>query len=377
MNNKRQLRKGRMNDCSYIETVADLEKFIALSETERATIKEVTDRFPMRITPYYLSLIDQSDPGDPIRKMCIPSADERDDSGAFDTSGEYDNTVIEGVQHKYSQTALILSTNICASYCRHCFRKRMVGATENELNRQIGQAVDYVRAHPEINNVLLSGGDALMNPNQIIRRYLEELCEIETLDLIRIGSRVPVVLPERIYADDELLEIIAECSFKKSIYVVTQFNHPREVTQEAALAVQRLHDAGALVRNQTVLLRGVNDRAEIIGILLRRLTAIGVDPYYIFQCRPVKGVKKLFQVPLLNAVHIIDGAKNMQNGIGKSVRFVMSHPRGKIEILGNPGGQTLMFKFHQAKNPKDAARIFSAKVEQDTTWLDEDLTSAK
>ena len=362
------------NARTYIETVSELERFITLTERERQMVAEASDIFPMRITPYYLSLVDKDNPNDPIRKMCIPSADELDASGSYDTSGENDNTVMDGIQHKYKQTALVLSTNVCAAYCRHCFRKRMVGASEDELNKQVSQAVEYVRSHPQITNVLLSGGDALMNPNHIIRRYLEELCAIETLDLIRLGSRVPVVLPERIFDNrNELLQLFAQCSAKKTIYLVTQFNHPREITAEAALAVRSLFDAGLHVRNQTVLLRGVNDDAEVLGTLLRRLTAIGIDPYYIFQCRPVKGIRRMFQVPLMEAVQIVDGAKSMQNGIGKSIRFVISHPKGKIEILGKMDGDTLLFKFHQAKYPEDMARIFCAKVKPDTTWLDANL----
>ena len=252
-------RNGFIDNRPYIETVSALEKYVTLDDSERSVIAEAADRFPMRITPYYLSLIDPNDPNDPIRRMCIPFAAELDASGSYDTSGENDNTVRDGIQHKYKQTALVLSTNVCAAYCRHCFRKRMVGASETELNKQVSQTVEYVRAHPEITNVLLSGGDALMNPNRIIRRYLEELCEIKTLDLIRLGSRVPVVLPKRIYDDNELFDIFVRCTIKKTVYVVTQFNHPREVTKDAALAVKTLREAGVHLRNQTVLLRGVND----------------------------------------------------------------------------------------------------------------------
>ena len=164
-----------------------------------------------------------------------------------------------------------------------------------------------------------------------------------------------------------------EVTIKKTVYVVTQFNHPREVTKDAALAVKTLREAGVHLRNQTVLLRGVNDDVAVLGTLLRKLTAIGVDPYYIFQCRPVKGIRKMFQVPLTEAVQIVDRAKNVQNGIGKSVRFVMSHPRGKIEILGKAADDALLFKFHQAKCTEDAARIFCVKVKPDTIWLDADL----
>lgn len=356
-----------------IHTAEDLCSALGLPEAEIPAYQDIIERYPVMITPYYLSLIDPRDPADPIARMCVPSRDELDPAGDFDTSGEGDNTKQEGVQHKYSQTALILSTNVCAMYCRHCFRKRLVGLSDAELNKQVDAAAAYVRSHPEISNVLVSGGDALMNPNHIVRRYLEELCAIDTLDLIRFGSRLPVVLPQRIYEDGELLSMFASFARRKALYLVTQFNHPREVTDEAVLAVRAMQDCGVQVRNQTVLLRGVNDEAQTLGLLLRRLTQVGVVPYYVFQCRPVTGVKGRFQVPLQEGARIVDGAKNLQNGVGKGLRFAMSHPRGKIEILGSLSDEEMLFKFHQAKEPGDAARIFTAAMPPEATWLDDDL----
>ena len=190
----------------------------------------------------------------------------------------------------------------------------------------------------------------------------------------RFGSRLPVTLPERIYGDAELLDMFAEYSKKKTLIVVTQFNHPRELTEKAALAVRSLLERGIQVRNQTVLLRGVNDSGEVLGELLSGLTRIGVSPYYIFQCRPVTGVKGRFQVPLAEGCRIVDEAKSRQNGIGKSVRYAMSHPRGKIEIIGRlPGSGEMIFKFHQAKNPDELARIFTLPLEGHETWLDDEL----
>jgi KamA family protein len=356
-----------------IHTAEALCAALGLSETEIPVYRSIVEHYPMMIPPYYLSLIDPRDPADPIARICVPSPEELEPSGVFDTSGEGDNTKQEGVQHKYAQTALILSTNVCAMYCRHCFRKRMVGLSDAELNKQVTAAADYVRAHPEINNVLVSGGDALMNSNYIIRRYLEELCAIDALDLVRFGSRVPVVLPQRIYEDKELLDLFTAFARKKALYLVTQFNHPRELTEEAARAVRAMQKCGVQVRNQTVLLRGVNDDPQTLGLLLRRLTKVGAAPYYVFQCRPVTGVKGRFQVPLQEGVKIVDAAKNLQNGIGKGIRFAMSHPRGKIEILGSLSETEYLFKFHQAKNPADAARIFTAAIPPEATWLDGEL----
>lgn len=356
-----------------IQTAQQLCQALDLPASEVPKYERIIAQYPMRITPYYLSLIDKTDPNDPIARMCIPSEHELDPSGAFDTSGEQSNTKQEGLQHKYRQTALILSSNLCSMYCRHCFRKRLVGLSDAELNKQVDAAAAYVRAHPEITNVLISGGDSLMNPNHIIARYLEEFCAIDTLDFIRFGSRMPVTFPQRITGDPELLELLAAWARKKTICLVTQFNHPRELTGEALAAVRALQARGIQVRNQTVLLAGVNDSAQTLGALLRRLTQNGIIPYYIFQCRPVTGVKSRFQVPLLRGVRIVDEAKAMQNGVGKAIRYAMSHPRGKIEILGCLNEGEMLFKFHQSKDSADSARIFTAALSPDDAWLDAEL----
>ncbi len=336
--------------------------------------RQIVARYPMCITPYYLSLIDWNDPKDPIRMMSVPSLAELAAQGDEDTSGEQSNTKLDGVQHKYGQTVLILSTNQCAMYCRHCFRKRMVGLTTQELNERLDQAVAYIRANPSINNILVSGGDALLNPNALIARYLEELTALPQLDLIRFGSRLPVVLPERIYDDPELLDLFATYGKKKALYVVTQFNHPRELTPEAHKALACLTERGVFLRNQTVLLKGVNDDPAVLGELFRGLTRVGVAPYYVFQCRPVKGVMGHFQVPINRGVEIVRDAKAMQNGVGKSARYAMSHPRGKIEIVGKTEDGQVLFHFHQCKYPQeDTGRIFARRLADDQCWLDDTL----
>lgn len=329
-----------------ITNIDQLAEILHLSNEQKEQYKAVIERFPMMITPYYLSLVDTNNPHDPIGKMCIPSLDEFNQEGSFDTSGEATNTKMEGLQHKYQQTILLLSTNQCAMYCRHCFRKRMVGYSEKELNKRVDEAVDYVKTHHEVTNVLISGGDAFMNPNHIIQRYLEELTAIAHLDFIRFGTRVPVTFPQRIYDDEELLDLLTKYTSKKMIYVVTQFNHPREITPQAVRAISELQKRGIQVRNQTVLMRGVNDQGKVLGELLSGLTRIGVIPYYIFQCRPVTGVKGHFQVPICEGIRIVDEAKAYQNGFGKAVRYVMSHLLGKIEIIGELNPQEVIFKFH-------------------------------
>ena len=358
--------------------IRDIDKilsFLGVAGEEADILREISDRYPISIPPYYLNLIDPSDPEDPIRKLCIPSAVEKDAAGHEDQSGETGNTVMTGVQHKYAQTALVLTTNQCSMYCRHCFRKRMVGYTHTEITQQIHGMREYVKAHPEINNVLLSGGDAFINENDVIREYLDHLVDLPNLDYIRFGTRTPVVLPMRIYDDPELLEILREYGKRRQIVIVTHFDHPREITEESMRAVRLLMEAGCPVRNQVVLLKGVNDSPQVLSQLLNKLVGIGVLPYYVFQCRPAKGVLTQFQVPLSSGYEIVEQAKALCSGQAKAFRYAMSHVTGKIEILGKLGDE-MLFKYHQAKHREDHGRIFTMKVADDQCWLGDVLPSA-
>ena len=354
-----------------IRSAAAVAKLTGMNEEQQAQMERLLSRFPMAVTPYYLSLIDWNDPNDPIRRMCIPSLHEHDLSGAFDTSGEADNTVDTGLQHKYRQTALVLTTNRCAMYCRHCFRKRLVGLSDEEIAAHFGDVVSYIRDHTEINNVLLSGGDALMLPNDLLRQYLSALTPIRHLDLIRIGTRIPVVYPARISEDKDLLAMLEAFDRRKQLYIITQFNHPNEITPEAAVAIKKLYHRGIVVKNQTVLLKGVNDSPDTLALLLHRLTACGIVPYYVFQCRPVSGVMNGFQVPLMRGYDVVERAKAMQNGQGKCFKYCLSHPTGKIEIAGKLDSGEMVFKYHQTKEEQDEGRIFIQRVREDQGWLDQ------
>ena len=353
-----------------IREIDEVLPVLGITGEEADTLRKVAERYPISIPPYYLSLIDSSDPEDPVRKLCIPSVSEYNAEGHEDQSGESGNTVLTGVQHKYGPTALVLTTSQCSMYCRHCFRKRMVGYTHDEVTKQILGMQAYVKEHPEINNILLSGGDAFINENDVIREYLEHLVDLPQLDFVRFGTRTPVVLPMRIYDDPELLEILREYGKKKQLIIVTHFDHPNEITEESKRAVRALIGAGCPVRNQVVLLKGVNDSPEVLAKLLKSLTSIGVLPYYVFQCRPAKGVLTQFQVPIRRGYEIVEKAEALCDGQSKAFRYAMSHVTGKIEILGALGDE-MLFKYHQAKHPEDAGRIFTMKVEADQCWLDE------
>lgn len=296
-------------------TVSQLRKYADLSHDVERKLNEIIKRHPMCVTPYYMSLIDWDNPSDPIKKMAIPSLTELNLEGSYDTSGEIENTKLPGLQHKYEQTALILSTNKCATYCRYCFRKRLVGLPSKEVIKRFEDAAEYIKQHEEINNVLISGGDPLVLSNEIIESFLAVLSDISHLKFIRFGSRMPVVLPSR-FEDDELLDILKRYSYSdRRIYVVTQFNYPREISKESVKAINTLISAGVILTNQTVLLKGINDYPRTLAKLQNKLVSIGVNPYYVFQCRPVKRVKSAFQIPLCKGIEIVETAKKAAMGI--------------------------------------------------------------
>jgi len=354
-----------------VTTLEELKEYIDLAAEEEEKLQEVIDMHPMSIPRYYLSLIDPKDPDDPIRKMAVPSVNELDVSGFYDTSGEKKNIKLPGLQHKYKNTVLLLSANVCSMYCRHCFRKRMVGLTNDEVMSSFNEAYEYIGAHPEVNNVLISGGDSLILPTQVIAHLLEKLTRLPHLDYIRFGTRMVLAYPDRILKDDELVEVFKAYSKKdRRIYLSTQFNHPNEITEQSTEAVSRFIESGVIVNNQTVLLKGVNDTPETLANLQKNLVRIGVNPYYVFQCRPVKRVKNHFQVPLAEGYRIVDEARGMLDGVSKRFRYAMSHEKGKIEILGTIGDE-MFFKHQQAKDPEDASRFFKRKLDETAGWLDE------
>ena len=351
-------------------SVEQLKKYVDLVPDEAQLLEKIISVHPMRISPYYLSLIDWSDPDDPIRKMAVPSVEELSLEGSYDTSGETENTIVPGLQHKYSETALILATNQCAMYCRHCFRKRLVGLPNEEILRRFEDAAAYVSEHQEINNVLISGGDPLVLDSTIIKKFLELLDRIKHVRFIRIGSRVPVTLPARL-SDPKLLAVLKKYSKSdKRLNIVTHFNHPKEITPQSIGAVSNLLEAGVLVNNQTVLLRGVNDNPNTLATLMNRLVGIGVAPYYVFQCRPVKRVKHHFQVPLCVGSRIVEKAQASCNGLSKRFKYIMSHVTGKIEILGIMQGE-IYFKYHEAKDRENLGAMFKCKVDENAGWLDD------
>ena len=281
-------------------------------------IKVVSRTYPFRTNSYYLSLINWDDPEDPLKRLIIPSLQELEEWGKLDPSGEENFTILPGLEHKYNSTVLLLISNVCGGICRYCFRKRVFMKNHGALLKDIKGAVTYISEHKEVTNVLLTGGDPLMLRTEKLRNLLEALLPIEHVRIIRIGSKMPAFNPFRILDDPFLLSLLKEIVEKgKQIYIMTHFNHVRELTPQAGMAIRLLRQTGAELANQTPIIKGVNDSAEALGDLFRELSFLGVPPYYIFQCRPASGNSD-YAVPIEKGYEIFELACSRVSGPGKT-----------------------------------------------------------
>jgi len=347
-----------------------LDQVSALSEEERQQLKPVAEKFAFRTNDYYQSLIDWNDPDDPIRRIVMPDLQELDEFGEMDASDELSYTVLKGLEHKYADTALLLVNNVCGAYCRFCFRKRLFTDTNDEVTNDITEAVAYIKQHPEINNVLLSGGDPLIMSTGKLRIILQQLREIDHVRIIRIGTKMTAFDPYRILNDPSLLETLSEYSLPdRKIFVMAHFNHPRELTEQALKGLQLLQKAGAITVNQSPLIRGVNDKPEIIAELFSTLSYNGVVPYYLFLCRPTLG-NEPYMVPIERGLEIFEEARRRLAGLAKQARLCMSHRTGKIEVVGKMENK-IVFRYHRAPNPLDCGRVMIFDSDPSAGWLDD------
>ncbi|WP_055105281.1 KamA family radical SAM protein [Paenibacillus ihumii] len=349
--------------------ITNLDRLTMIPEEERERLKPITEKFVFRVNDYYLNLIDWSDPHDPIRKLVIPNEGELEEYGRWDASDEDTNYVVPGCQHKYTTTALLIVSEVCGAYCRYCFRKRLFRNDVKEAMSDVQPGIDYIAKHPEINNVLLTGGDSLILATEKLRGILAQLREIKHVKIIRLGSKIPVFNPMRIYEDEELLDVIRTYSTpEQRIYVMAHINHPREITPEARRGFQALHEAGAIVVNQTPVLKGINDDPAVLGELLDKLSWAGVTPYYFFVNRPVAGNRD-FVLTLEEVYRIVEEAKARTSGLGKRVRLSMSHTSGKIEILAIENGKAYL-KYHQSRDG-DYGKLMILDCPKDASWFDD------
>ena len=270
-----------------IKYLTKLEQIPQLTESEREEMQQVNDKFVFRTNDYYQSLIDWDDPNDPIKRIIMPDVEELNEWGELDASNEEKYTKVHGLEHKYTSTALLLVNEVCAAYCRFCFRKRLFMNENDEVTKDISQGLEYIKNNKEINNVLLTGGDPLILSTSKLEPIIQQLREIDHVKIIRIGTKVPAFNPFRIINDPSLLEMFRKYSTaQKKIYIMAHFNHPRELTSQAIDGLNALMDSGVTLVNQTPMVKGVNDDPDVLAELFSKLSFIGVPPYYVFLCRP-------------------------------------------------------------------------------------------
>lgn len=314
-----------------IESLEELKQYINLTSEEEDGVKQSLKTLRMAITPYYLSLINPDDSNCPVRKQAIPTGSETYRSAAdlLDPLHEDEDSPVPGLTHRYPDRVLFLITDMCSMYCRHCTRRRFAGQNDSESpTERIQLAIDYIARTPQVRDVLLSGGDALMVSDQMLESIIQRLRNIPHVEIIRIGSRTPVVCPQRI--TDDLVNMLKKYH---PIWLNTHFNHSKEITPEAAEACAKLANAGVPLGNQSVLLRGVNDCPVTMKNLVHNLVKIRVRPYYIYQCDLSMGLEH-FRTPVSRGIEIIENLRGHTSGYAVPT-FVVDAPGGggKIPVM--------------------------------------------
>ena len=313
-----------------VTTIEELSKYLPLSSKQQAKLRLVSLKYPLAISPYYLSLIDPSNTLDPIRLQAVPMTEEltRADQGMEDPLAEHEHSVVPGLVHRYPDRVLMVLTNLCPMLCRHCTRKReWRSGVWVHTGAEIQAMVDYIRCHSEVRDVIISGGDPMTLATSRLEAVLASLREIKHVEIIRIGTRCPVVLPQRI--DDELCGMLSKYG---PIWLNTHFNHPREITAEAMQACDKLLRAGVPVNNQSVLLKDVNDSVDVQRALAQGLLRAKVRPYYLFQCDDVQGTEH-FWTPVEKGIEIIEGLRGFTSGLAVPTYVIdLPHGGGKIPV---------------------------------------------
>jgi len=316
-----------------IRDIATLVKVLTLTEEERQNLQRCLSKFTMEITPYYAALMDREDPNCPVRMQSVPRLAELHDdpSDLADPLHEDVDSPVPGLTHRYPDRVLLLVTNICSMNCRHCTRRRLVGDTDVHMPEEnVQKAIDYIAAHPEVRDVLISGGDPFVLPDDRLESILKRLRAIPHVEIIRFGTRTPVVMPQRITP-----ELCGMLQKYHPVYVNTHFNHPKEITAEAREACARLANAGIQLGNQSVLLRGINDDPVVMKKLVHKLLTVRVKPYYIYQCDLSLGISH-FRTSVAKGIEIIESLRGHTTGMAVPT-FVVDAPGGggKIPVMPN------------------------------------------
>ncbi len=316
-----------------VTDVATLRKIINITDEEAAKIEQSLNKLRMAITPYYASLMDPDDPTCPVRMQAVPTMAETHIAGAdiHDPLHEDVDSPVPGLTHRYPDRGLLLVTDQCSMYCRHCTRRRHAGETDKAYGKeQIAKCIDYVRHTPSFRDVLLSGGDPLTIDEEMLEWVISELSAIPHVDFVRIGSRTPVVCPQRI--TKKLCDMLKKYH---PIWINTHFNHPKEITPEAARACNMLADAGVPLGNQSVLLKGLNDCPYLFRELNQQLLKIRVRPYYIYQCDLSEGIEH-FRTSVGKGIEIMEYLRGHTTGLAVPM-FIVDAPGGggKIPVMPN------------------------------------------
>lgn len=316
-----------------IKTIDELSDKIPIEPKEKSLLQQVIQTYHMRIPQHYLSLIQEpSNPQDPIRRQCVPSLEELRE-GAYeniDPLGEEETSVTPFLVHRYPDRVLLIVTGKCFMYCRHCTRKRLWRHKKPEPSlKDINQALNYVKENPKIREIVVSGGDPLTLPTERLDCVLSTISEIRHVEVIRIGTRAPIVLPQRI--DESLCKTLEKY---ENLWVNVQFNHPCEITPQAIEACKRLQKCGIPISNQSVLLKGINDDPQVMMELCHKLQSIRIRPYYLFQCDPVAGASH-FRTSIFKGIEIMEKMRGHTSGMCIPA-YVVDGTEGKGKIPLGP-----------------------------------------
>lgn len=316
-----------------ITTYEELTKYIELQPEEEAVFRDKAFSFRMAITPHYLSLIDHNNPYDPIRLQAIPRIAEShiSPSDMSDPLSEDADAPVPGMTHRYPDRVLLLLTDQCAMYCRHCTRRRKAGEHDAPMPKEnVEKALEYIKEHKEVRDVILSGGDPLTLSDERLDDILNRLSKIEHIEIVRLGTRTPVVLPQRY--TDSLLEILKKYKF---VWLNTHFNHPNELCEDSCKALAKIAETGIPMGNQSVLLKGVNDNVDVMKALVHKLVKNRVRPYYIYQCDLSEGISH-FRTPIAKGIEIIESLRGHTSGLCIPT-YVVDAPAGggKIPVMPN------------------------------------------
>lgn len=353
------------------------ETWLPLTPEEQQRVIAAKQQFPLMVPLGYAELIDWQNPDDPLRQLLLPAVDEIDEAGSLDTSGEALSTIVPGLQHKYTQTAVLLLTQACAGHCRYCFRRRLMSRDiwVKETIEDLQEALTYIRQHPEIDNVLLSGGDPMICSTRRLANLLAALATIPHLWQIRISSKLPAFLPSRFTTDPDLLDLLRQYQSRFQIVVQCHFDHPRELTPASEAALMALRQTGCLLTSQIPLMQGVNSQVETLTTLFQKLHRLGVVPQYLFHPRPVKHATH-FQLPIATGLQLVDSIRQQCNGSVKRFRYILTHTHGKLELVGLLPGSPLQLvvRWHQIRrgaNLSSASEVQVVAIDPETPWLEE------